>query len=66
MPSFDGSVKNAKVQWDDGTEENYSASLTHSYNSVLQHTVTITLDGASAVAFKTLDGLAEIDVTAFR
>ena len=64
VPAITGSVT-GKVSWGDGSEENYSSNLKHSYSSGSSHTVTVKLNGGTGFDLSSLAGVTEIDVTEF-
>lgn len=65
VPKLTGSSLKAKIDWGDGTKEDYSIGKSHTYSDVKEHTVVITLEDETTVTFEKITGLSLIDLTTF-
>lgn len=66
IPELTGSGKvTGTVIWGDGTQEPYSASLTHTYSKEGNYQVRMQSVGATAVEFKDLEEVEEINLSGF-
>lgn len=65
VPDIYGNGLVAEVDWGDGTKEDYSISLTHSYSSAGPHDVTIKAAGGTSLKFGKVDGMSKINLADF-
>lgn len=66
LPELTGSGKvTGTVIWGDGTQEPYSASLSHAYSKEDNYQVYVQSVGATAVEFKNLEEVEEINLSGF-
>lgn len=59
------SFTDAFISWGDGTREEYKAEATHAYGDGGIHTVVIESVGAEEITLPDLEGVSEIDLSAF-
>ena len=62
VPTEAGTIQ---VDWGDGTKENYSTSLSHSYGSAGSHTVTIKLAGGTSLKIGNVAGITKVNLADF-
>ncbi len=65
-PTLFGEQLVAKILWGDSANfEDYKAGATHTYSDNSKHTVTIEAEGAESFNMNDIEGLEELNVTAF-
>ncbi len=64
-PLLAGNSIHAEIDWGDGVKETYAKTLTHTYATGGEHTVTLKMAGAVSFEIGTVAGVSEIDLSAF-
>lgn len=65
IPGFSGSALRGTIDWGDGSSEEYAASASHTYRSAATRTVTIRTQDADRMTLADLEGISDIDLSAF-
>ncbi|MCR5710814.1 MAG: BACON domain-containing protein [Bacteroidales bacterium] len=65
VPDLIGNGLTAEVDWGDGTKEDYSTSLSHSYAGSGSHTVTIKLAGGTSLKIGNVAGISKVNLADF-
>ena len=65
IPLLSGNNVSGRVDWGDGTVDDYVKGLSHTYNHSSEHVVTTDVVGASDIRISGIKGIVQVDLTEF-
>ena len=65
IPMFEGKNISGTIQWGDGSQDDYSADLSHDFAEQKEYTTSFVVKGVETVTLNNITGITEMDFTNF-